>query len=170
MGEYRKRLVDPVSDAGSLMDDDLIVLAMRDDVYVLAEPEIAILANRKIVIDRYRKAATGVIENREKTGAYVPECAHGSMKDWEDALVTIRKSYITEDHISTEGMKMVGAPVGNEAYCRAFLERESAKYPHFLPRLTTMDAQIANSLLRDCHLPIYTHLIRMVHPDHTHAR
>ena len=35
VGEYRKRLVDPVSDAGSLMDDDLIVLAMRDDVYVL---------------------------------------------------------------------------------------------------------------------------------------
>ena len=35
-----------------------------------------------------------------------------------------------------------------------------------------MDTQIAKTLLRDCHLPIFTHLIRMVHPHiiQHHAR
>jgi hypothetical protein len=167
--EYRAALAhrgvhrDPVSETGSLTDDDLVLLAFRDDVYTIGEAEIAMIANA--TIDTYREELTGVKENREKTSVYAPESAHVTNEAWVDALDTIRQSYIAESEISANGMKMVGAPVGDEAYCRDFLERASATYPHFLPRLSTMDTQIAKTLLRECHLPIYTHLIRIIKPD-----
>ena len=43
----------------------------------------------------------------------------------------------------------------------------SNKYPNFLPRVSIMPTQIALTLLRECHLPIYTHMIRMVAPLYT---
>ena len=41
------------------------------------------------------------------------------------------------------------------------------RYPLFLPRLRMMDPQMALVLLRECYLPVTTHLIRMVEPAHT---
>ena len=160
--ERKEARRDPVSEEGSLTEDDLVLLAFRDDVYVVGEAEIAMMANEKI--DVVREEVTGVKENRAKTSAYVPIEAHSTHEGWLEARDTVAKSYIVESEISTEGMKMVGAPVGNAGYCHDFLEKASAKYPHFLPRISTMDTQIAMILLRECHLPIYTHLIRMVHP------
>ena len=174
--EYRQELErrggnrDQVGEEGSITDDDLILLGYRDDVYVIGEAEIAMKANEKI--DFVREVVTGVKENKAKTSAFVPEGAHLTREGWEVALDTVRGSYIAESEISTEGMKMVGAPVGNEGYMHGFLVKASEKYPHFLPRISTMDTQIAMILLRECHLPIYTHLIRMIHPTiiQTYAR
>ena len=160
----------PASETGSLTEDDLIIVAFRDDVYVIGEAEIVIKANE--AIDKHREEITGVVENREKTEAYAPPGVYPSEEARERSMSIISSSYIEEDKVSTRGLKMVGAPVGDEGYCDAFLGEASEKYPNFLPRITTMDTQIAKTLLRDCHLPIFTHLIRMVHPHiiQHHAR
>ena len=141
----------------------MILLAWRDDVYVLGEAEVAVIANR--VIDEYRDEITGVKESREKTCAYVPPNGHNDEEGWEESMRIVSETYIAD--ISRHGIKMVGAPVGDGAYTHAFLSKAEAKYPHFLPRISSMDAQIAKTLLRECHLPIFTHLIRMIAPEFT---
>ena len=126
-------------------------------------------ANEKI--DFVREVVTGVKENKVKTSAFVPEGAHLTREGWEVALDTVRGSYIAESEISTEGMKMVGAPVGNEGYMHGagFLVKASEKYPHFLPRISTMDTQIAMILLRECHLPIHIHTPNTHDTPHNHT-
>ena len=64
-------------------------------------------------------------------------------------------------------MKQLGTPIGEAGFVDDELRESGAKYPHFLPRLITMDTQIALRLLRNCQLPLYTHHIRMLHPDRT---
>ena len=75
--------------------------------------------------------------------------------------------YIKEDNISFEGIIVLGTPVGSPDFVVNSIEEISNKYPNFLPRLTTLDTQAALTLLRECHLPIYTHMIRMISPDFT---
>ena len=49
----------------------------------------------------------------------------------------------------------------------SLLDEAMRKYPSFLPRLRKMDPQMALVLLRECYLPVATHLVRMVAPTHT---
>ena len=64
-------------------------------------------------------------------------------------------------------MKMLGAPLGGSEYIDEMLAKQVQKYPLFIPRIMQMDKQCALGLLRECHLPIATHLIRMISPEHT---
>ena len=56
--------MEPVSETGSILDDDLVVLAFRDDVTIIAAAEMAMMANE--IIDEYREVVTGVKENKKK--------------------------------------------------------------------------------------------------------
>jgi hypothetical protein len=150
---------------------ELCLVAFRDDLYVIGTPLTACFANK--VIDEVRQSMTGVVENREKTSAF---CSHLSFTDiytHASAMKIVRENtYIKHERISDEGMKALGAPIGSDAYIDDYMDTSLHKYPSFLPRLRMMDPQCALILLRECYLPIATHLIRMVHPDHTipHAR
>ena len=140
------------------LENQVEVVAFRDDVYVIAAPVTAVKANS--LIDEVRLTRTGVAESKHKTSAFCP-----------------RESFISEDHVEAmkvfsetciQGDRMsVGGPIGHEGFIDSFLEDQMQKYPRFLPRLRIMDPQMALVLLRECYLPVATHLIRMDEPAHT---
>ena len=162
-GEEKK---EEAATAQPAADEEILwMLAFRDDVYLIAPPEIACLANHNV--DVAREERTGVEENRAKTRAYCPREAHESDESHFDALIALENTYIHSDMISEDGIKMLGAPIGSDTFIDSFVSKIMNKYPNFLPRLKQMDPQKALLLLRDCHLPIVTHIIRMLHPEHT---
>jgi hypothetical protein len=160
----------------SLADpDELWVIMFRDDVYLLGEVGTVLEANDQF--DKDRQEITGMTENRTKTQAYIPLSSFsstGGAIDEECASrvesterIILGSTYITQENISTQGMMVLGAPVGSDGFVEESIVEISNKYPNFLPRVSIMPTQIALTLLRECHLPIYTHMIRMVAPLHT---
>ena len=83
------------------------------------------------------------------------------------AVLPLQGTYIPHDRISTQGLKTIGAPIGTDEFISEQVHKQCRKYPKFIPRLYKMDPECAIFILRDCHLPIATHLIRMLHPTHT---
>jgi hypothetical protein len=152
--------------------EKIYIIAFRDDVHVVCTTQRAIDTSK--LIDETRERLTGVTEAAHKTLAYVPRSAAKNDEDHEHALTALRdeSSNIAHDKITTQGFRMLGGPVGDGEFIGDFLNDSTHKYPLFMPRLTKMDKQCALLLLRDCLLPIATHLIRMIHPEHTqpHAR
>jgi len=146
-------------------DEELTIVAYRDDIYVVADPEMAVMTNDNV--DELRDEMTGVKENKLKTTAYCPRGAFKDNTSHATALTTLKNTYIKHDRISTNGMKMLGAPLGDPEYIDEMLAKQVQKYPLFIPRIMQMDKQCALGLLRECHLPIATHLIRMISPEHT---
>ena len=146
-------------------EEELTIVAYRDDIYIVADPEMAVMGSDNV--DELRDKMTGVKENKEKTTAYCPRGAFKDSTSHATALTTLENTYIKHDRISTNGMKMLGAPLGGSEYIDEMLAKQVQKYPLFIPRIMQMDKQCALGLLRECHLPIATHLIRMISPEHT---
>ena len=106
-------------------------------------------------------------ESKHKTSAFCPRESFISEEDHVEAMKVFSETYIQGDRVSVDGIKVLGAPIGHEGLIDSFLEDQMQKYPLFLPRLRMMDPQMALVLLRECYLPVATHLIRMVEPAHT---
>ena len=169
--EAAKQAVEESRGRGAQEGKMLWIIAYRDDIYIVADAEMAAIANTKV--DEVREQMTGVKESKHKTRAYCPALAHSDAAAHARAITHMQENtYIRGEMITSVGLEMLGAPLGGDRYIADSLNRTAHKYPNFLPRLTTMDTQTALILLRECHLPIATHLIRMIHPDHTrpHAK
>ena len=161
----QRSLVEAAEATVKELGNQLDVVAFRDDVYVIATPTTAVAANS--LIDEVRLAQTGVAESKQKTSAFCPRESFISDEAHVEALEMVSRTYIQADRISEDGIKVLGAPIGHEGFIDSFSEDQMQKYPLFLPRLRKMDAQMALVLLRECYLPVATHLIRMVEPVHT---
>ena len=161
----QRSLVEAAEATVKELGNQLEVVAFRDDVYVIADPVTAVKANS--LIDEVRLTQTGVAESKHKTSAYCPRESFSSEEDHVGAMKVFSETYIHGDRVSVDGISVLGAPIGHEGFIDSFLEDQMQKYPLFLPRLRMMDPQMALVLLRECYLPVATHLIRMVEPAHT---
>ena len=147
-------------------DDELVIVAYRDDVHITGTTEVAIHNNTQV--DKFREELTGVTESKHKTRAYAPRRTFNSDDNLHThAVLPLQGTYIPHDRISTQGLKTIGAPIGTDEFISEQVHKQCKKYPKFIPRLYKMDPECAIFILRDCHLPIATHLIRMLHPTHT---
>jgi hypothetical protein len=61
-------------------------------------------------------------------------------------------------------MRVVGAPVGTDAFVNEFLEAKMSDYTIVLPKMKKLRRTCALPLLRTTYLPIPTHLSRVVRP------
>jgi len=127
---------------------DLHVLAQRDDVYFVGAPEDVAAAYEVL---RKGFAELDIEVQPTKSEIYAKEVDVDFAADFANK--------------STEGMIVVGSPIGS----KDFIEKEAQvavhRYPAFFRRLKLMDTQSALLLLRYCGLPMATWLTRTVKPE-----
>ncbi|MFN9804332.1 MAG: reverse transcriptase domain-containing protein [Bacteroidota bacterium] len=134
-----------------LPDVDLHVLAQRDDVYLVGGPR-DVFASLDVLT---AKATTLQLElQKEKSRAYA-----------EQAVLDANQSPLISDFKkSSEGLIVVGTPVGKDEYVSRKLGKIVNKHPSFFRRLKLMDPQCGLLLLRECGLPMATWITRTVDP------
>ena len=101
------------------------------------------------------KASTLQLElQREKSRAYAKQAV----------LDANQSPLISDFKKSSEGLIVVGTPVGKDGYVRRKLRKIVNKHPSFFHRLKLMDPQCGLLLLRECGLPMATWITRTVDP------
>ena len=135
--------------------DSAVVISFADNGF-------ALVPNQSIVPDVIAKfkselAAVGIELNPSESAVYVPNGISAELN------AKLDPSFIR----CTDGIKVLGAPIGSADFCEAFATARMAKstkstYPH----LTGLqDPQAASLLLVNCLVPRTDYLLRLVTPD-----
>jgi hypothetical protein len=66
--------------------------------------------------------------------------------------------------VDREGIRVVGAPVGTQAFINEFLEEKMSEYATVLPKLKKLRRTCAIPLLRSTYMPIPIYLSRVIRP------
>ena len=154
----------PVADASDnahLANHDLSILADHDDIYLVGSP--------RDVVDVYQFLVRNLPElnlslNAGKSVYLVPESSFPCPEERSLAAKTCPDGV----PLSTDGIVVVGAPVGSDAFVQEFAhEVLNNRFPSLLRRLKDprMDTQIALLILLHCVIPQFVFYARTI-PSH----
>jgi hypothetical protein len=101
--------------------EDLRILAYCDDIHIVGPPELAIRAYRRWA-QLYSEALQGELRD-EKGKVYAPNVPESALNNF--GLPTCAPGAAAlpgEMPYTQEGLRILGAPVGNQAFCLRFSE------------------------------------------------
>ena len=132
---------------------DLLIAACCDDIYLIGSPRDTAVAY-KYIQDEFKKL--DLVTQDDKTVVYSKSQA---------TLSHVDLNFFPNDVKTTEGVTVVGTPIGSDNFVHNALNVSLSQNDLFFRRLKLMDKQCALLLLRFCALPIPTWLSRTVHPS-----
>jgi hypothetical protein len=172
--------------AQQYVDEDITIVLYRDDFHTITSPDIAIPI--AIALEKHLHDDLNVLCDPSKRIIYSPREACDTDEDHVKGLNTITEHLTdwhkerneallaegdenvsdieraVQDTLVTEGVKLLGTPIGTKDFVVKAVRETLTKYPAFTRRLRLVDAHVALNILRTCHLPIANHLTRTVDP------
>ncbi|KAK3241326.1 hypothetical protein CYMTET_48893 [Cymbomonas tetramitiformis] len=148
----------PVLQAALRAHPDVYIIAYLDDIHILGEPDRARAAYDTIVPSL---EGIGLDLNVGKSAIFSPSGAVGAFRDVVDSAGRSMPGAVEP----LEGIKVLGVPIGSDAWVADKCFEIAAKAGSILPKLARLnDPQVQLLLLRYCAHPRFMHLVRGVQP------
>ncbi|KAK3274578.1 hypothetical protein CYMTET_17246 [Cymbomonas tetramitiformis] len=148
----------PVLQAALRAHPDVYIIAYLDDIHILGEPDRARAAYDTIVP---LLEGIGLDLNVGKSAIFSPSGAVGAFRDVVDSTGRSMPGAVEP----LEGIKVLGVPIGSDAWVADKCFEIATKAGSILPKLARLnDPQVQLLLLRYCAHPRFMHLVRVVQP------